>query len=111
MPYQPPRAPRYVIDLPMRFRQRADPAWRRGHTKDVSSSGVLFVADADDPTLDVNTPLEMNLVMPQEIVGAEAARVECHGRVVRTLPPRTADERPGAAATIARYRIVRGDPG
>ena len=104
-----PRAPRYAVHLVLRYRQGAGLPWTHGRTEDVSSSGVLFVADAGDGSLDVSTPIEMNLVMPPEIVGTAGARVVCYGRVVRAVPPRMPDVRPALAVTIAEYRLVRGD--
>jgi hypothetical protein len=108
-PHEVQRAPRYAVHLASRYRQRADLPWRYGRTENVSSSGVLFVGDVSDLILDVNTPMEMNLVMPPEIVGAAGTRVVCYGRVVRTVRPRMPDVRPAFAVTIAEYRLVRGD--
>ena len=82
--------------------------WLDGMTENISSSGVLFLADR---ALELNTPVEMNLIMPPQIVGSAATRVVCFGRVVRTVPPPTPDARAAVAATIAGYRLVRGDRG
>lgn len=82
--------------------------WLDGTTENISSSGVLFLSDR---VLEPDTPVEMNLIMPPQIVGPAETRVVCSGRVVRTVPPATPDARPALAATIAKYRLVRGDHG
>jgi len=104
-----PRAPRYPVTIEMRYRQGTHMPWLDGMTENISSSGVLFLADR---ALELNTPVEMNLIMPPQIVGSAATRVVCFGRVVRTVPP-TPDARAAVAvaATIAGYRLVRGDRG
>jgi hypothetical protein len=107
-PHEVPRAPRFAVHLALGYRQRAVLPWLYGRTENVSSSGVLFVGDVGDPILDVNTPMEMNLVVPPEIVGA-ATRIVCYGRVVRTVRPRIPGVGPAFAVTIAEYRLVRGD--
>ena len=58
-PREVPRAPRYAVHVALRYRQGVGLPWLHGRTEDVSSSGVLFVADAGDRSLDVNTQIEM----------------------------------------------------
>jgi PilZ domain-containing protein len=100
------RAPRYVVTLALRYRQGTDMPWLHGVTQNISSSGVLFQADR---TLTPNAPVEMNLIMPPQVVGPAATRVVCYGRVVRTMQSPTPDVPPALAATIAEYRLVRSD--
>lgn len=102
-----PRAPRYAVRLGLRYRQKPQMAWLDGQTQNISSSGVLFSADRTVPP---DTPIEMNLVMPPQIVGAEAGHVVCFGRVVRIIEPH-APGGPAVAATIAGYHLVRSDQG
>ena len=46
--YKPtlPRAPRYTLQIPLRYRQAGDPSWREGRSENISRSGVLFRTDA-----------------------------------------------------------------
>lgn len=37
-------APRFSLKLPMRYRPQGDSRWREAETRNVSSSGVLFLA-------------------------------------------------------------------
>ena len=101
------RAPRYPLRIKLRYRQAGDPEWREGRTENISRSGVLFRTDHLMP---LQTPIEMLLALPAEVVGGEdAATVICRGRVVRTEPaaPESEDDaRPAVAATIAGYRLA-----
>ena len=101
------RAPRYPLRITLRYRQAGDPQWREGRTENISRSGVLFRTDHLMP---LQTPIEMLLALPAEVVGGEdAATVICRGRVVRTEPAMDesdADARPAVAATIAGYRLA-----
>ncbi len=81
--------------------------WLEGQTQNISSSGVLFSADRTVPP---DAPIEMNLIMPPQIVGPSATRVVCFGRVARTIEP-SAPGGPAVAATIAGYRLVRSNRG
>lgn len=99
----PPRARRFPIRLPLGYRSGESEAWLNGTTENISASGVLFLADhLEEP----GTPIEMSLLMPQEILGRFTSRVICRGRVVRTVAP-TEGGRPRMAATIASYRFAR----
>jgi hypothetical protein len=97
----PPRATRFVIHIPVKFRPSGATDWREGRTENISRSGVLFRADYLMP---LQTPIEFLMALPDEI-GA-GATVVCRGRVVRTEPPNPDDPRPAVAATIAGYRIT-----
>jgi PilZ domain len=73
--------------MPLRYRASSDPQWREGHTENISRSGVLFRTDHPMP---LQTPIEMLLALPVEIVGAgAAATVICRRRILRTEEPRT----------------------
>lgn len=95
-----PRAPRFPNEGPIRFRPGGTGEWYQGVMFNVSQSGVVFRADQ---IMDVNTPVEMNFVLPVEIAGKEGAVVMCRGEVVRTTMPKTDDNRPLIAATISEY--------
>jgi hypothetical protein len=101
------RAPRYRLQIPLRYRPSGDHQWREGRTENISRSGVLFRTDHLMP---LQTPIEMLLALPVEVGGGEdAATVICRGRVVRTQPADGAsgdDGQPAVAATIAGYRLA-----
>ena len=101
----PPRAPRFRMHLPLRYRSSESDAWLSGTTENVSATGVLFVVDQ---IKEAGTPIEMTLLMPKEILGRFTSRVICHGRVVRTVVP-TKGGQLAMAATIASYRFARGN--
>src|SRR5262245_13238440 len=92
------------MQLRLSYRSSESEAWLNGTTQNISASGVLFIVDhLKEP----GTPIEMNLLMPVEILGF-TSRVICRGRVVRTVVP-TEGGRLAMAATIARYRFARGN--
>jgi hypothetical protein len=95
-----PRAPRYPNEGPIRFRPGEAGEWYPGVMFNVSQTGVVFRADQ---IMDVNSPVEMNYVLPIEIAGKEGAVVICRGEVVRTTMPKTDDNRPLIAAMILEY--------
>jgi hypothetical protein len=105
------RAPRYRLQIPLRYRSTGDDEWRDGRTENISRSGVLFRTDRLMPP---QTRIEMLLALPAELGGDAAATVICRGRIVRTeLRAGDAgnDAGPVVAATIAGYRIAHSsDP-
>lgn len=94
------RAPRFALDVPLRYRPIGATAWQEGRTENISRSGVLFVADH---VMEVDTRIEMTFVLP---VTGLSPKVVCRGRVVRIVQPKEDEPRPGLAATISRYRLV-----
>jgi hypothetical protein len=99
------RAPRYRLQIPLRYRSTGDDEWRDGRTENISRSGVLFRTDRLMPP---QTRIEMLLAFPAELGGDEAT-VICRGRIVRT-EQRAEDPEDDAghvvAASIAGYRIA-----
>jgi hypothetical protein len=95
------RAWRFELDLPVHYRPIGDAHWHEGRTENISRSGVLFRA-AD--ILDVDTEVEMRLVLPVE---PTAPAIVCRGRVVRTVLPGGDGRRCGLAVAISRYRFRR----
>lgn len=98
-----PRAARFNLRIPIRYRASGDAAWGEGITENISRSGVLFRAKH---LLEVGTSVDMSFVLPAEMGGEARAEVSCHGRVVRTEPNTAA--RAGVAATITSYHFGRG---
>ena len=89
------RAPRFPLTLPIRCRRAGDGGWIEGVTINISSSGVLF--RTSEP-LDVDTPVEMQIVLGES--PARAGELRCNGHIVRI---ETADATtPSMAAAFSR---------
>lgn len=98
-----PRAARFNLRIPIRYRASGEVDWGEGTTENISRSGVLF---RTKHLLDVGTSVDMSFVLPIEMGGEARAEVSCRGRIVRTQPNTGA--RAGLAATIASYHFGRG---
>jgi len=101
----PSRAQRFQLQLPLRYRKIGEQAWLAGTTENISRSGMLFRAEE---LLSPNVQLEINLVLPPEIAGLEAAEVVCRGEVVRTVDAETPAMSPALAAKILQYHFHHG---
>jgi PilZ domain len=97
------RAPRFPLQLSVRYRTVVDREWRRGETENISHSGVLL---RTPEALDVNTIVELRVHLTMPNPGSEAAEVSCLGRVVRTIPPCPTRAWAGCAVAIERYDFV-----
>lgn len=96
------RAQRFELQVPLRYRTRGENAWRRGETENISASGVLFRGDV---FADVNTSIELSLIMP--VVNTDGtAEVVCQGKIVRAAPAARRDLSI-LAAKILHFRLVR----
>ena len=100
------RAARFPVEMPVRYRGVDELDWHEGVTENVSRSGVLFRSGC---AVNPNAEVQMDFLLPVEVVGSAGAEVECRGRVVRVEEP--AGEPGGfrVAATILDYRFVRAD--
>ena len=87
----------------MRFRG-SDGQWHSGVTESVSKSSILLRAD-ESPEPD--TPIELELELPQLRGEETAARVICRGRVVRSDTMCDQPDPGIVAATIAQYHFTR----
>ncbi len=73
-----------------------------GETRNVSSTGVYFVAaEAVEP----GTLLEFIITLPDEISAVGPVRLLCKGKVVRV--DQQEESLLGVAATIERYEFIR----
>jgi len=72
-----------------------------GETRNLSSGGVLFTADAD---VQVGQPIEFLITLP---TGSEqkAVRLRCLGKVVRLGGAKSAS----VAATVERFEFLRSE--
>jgi len=98
----PLRARRFRLHLPLRYREIGAAEWSAGTTEDISRSGMLFQAEA---LVLPNVQLEINLVLPREIVGLTSAEVLCRGEVVRALGGEAPATKPKLAAKILQYQF------
>jgi PAS domain S-box-containing protein len=101
----PTRAQRFQLHLPLRYRRLGEKSWHDGKTENISRSGMLFQADE---TLQPNSQLEINLVLPAEIAGLSATEVVCRGEVVRTVEADSNHLSPALAARILQYHFQHG---
>ena len=98
------RAQRFELHIALRYRANGDTQWRKGMTKNISSSGVLFQGEN---WADPSTPLEISLVLPKQSAGASAAEVVCRATVTRSERCASDGRSPIIAIKISRYRFVR----
>lgn len=95
---------RFELKLPVELvRSGSQPVGKSGETKNVSSSGVLFTADAE---VQIGQPIEFMITLHTGESG-NAVRVKCLGKVVR-LDNVAAEQNPrSVAATLERFEFVR----
>lgn len=98
-----PRAERISVATQIDFRKIGTAEWLSGTTVNISRTGVLFQAERLIP---VNTPVEMKLEMPAQIVGQESGDVISKGYIVRAVLPDSGD--PALAATIWESKRIEG---
>src|SRR5581483_6275054 len=97
------RTRRFKLQLPLSItRAGAERVTFAGFTKNISSSGVLFMAERET---DLGTPIEYIITLNHD--GPQAVNLRCVGKVLRTERIREAlEEQPPAyqiAATLERY--------
>ncbi|MCI0355109.1 MAG: PAS domain S-box protein [Acidobacteria bacterium] len=97
-----PRAPRYALRMPLRYRRAGDIFWNEGTTENISRSGILFRAPE---LLEPATPVEFTFLLPMSFSGREGASVSCGGLIVRAVQPESAEEFPTLAVKISSYRL------
>jgi hypothetical protein len=100
-----PRAQRFPIETPMRYRQGGQMAWSEGATVNISRSGVLFRAEQE---IEPKTMLEMRITFPSEITGSVPANIGCWGPVIRKASINPPETQPVLAAAIVKYRFTHG---
>jgi hypothetical protein len=93
---------RFDLRLPFELvRSGSQTLKKSGQTKNVSSGGVLFTAEAE---VAVGQPIEFMITLPTSGDGS-AVRLRCVGKVVRMEKDPSAD--PSVAATLERFEFVR----
>jgi hypothetical protein len=76
------RAPRFRLDLTVRYRAVGDDEWRQAKTGNISSTGVLLRSDGVMP---LDTRLELRVALSVNEPAARGGEVSCVGRVVRLV--------------------------
>lgn len=95
-----PRAPRFSMRVPLRYRAPGDQAWSDGMAIDASRTGVLFETGCALKAVD--TPVLVRLRLRGGPAGVE---VQCVGRIARSETP--PGDHAQMAATIESYEFVR----
>jgi len=99
------RARRFPMRLPVAVKVEETKGEQRVETRDVSSSGVYF--EFGSP-LELGSPVEFLLTLPEPITKGSPVRIRCIGKVVRVdRSHRGGAGNIGVAATIERYEFVR----
>jgi hypothetical protein len=98
-----PRADRFSIQAPIQYRLSGETAWNRGITKNISHSGVLFMAEK---RLETKALVEIQVHFPGDITGSIPANLFCRGLVVRTEPSTGGKWQCGIATSIVRHHLV-----
>jgi hypothetical protein len=94
-----PRAPRFEVGVPLRYRAIGESIWRDGKSQNVSHTGVLFEPEA---ALSRDTPIELLLEMPAELPACRGMLLR-RGRIVRGVAPSALEDRPASAAAAFEH--------
>jgi hypothetical protein len=105
---------RFPLELNATIRGVKTTAKLEGKTADLSAAGVFIFADGK---FDVGSPIEFDITLPAEFIGAKKdVKIRCQGRVVRagdhpdreTGKGKTAlKKKTGVACVIDSYEFVR----
>jgi hypothetical protein len=98
------RAPRFRLDLMVRYRPLGDREWRQAKTGNISSSGVLLRVEEPLP---LDTRLELRVALALTEPTPKGGEVSCLGRVVRVVGSPEGDPR-GFAVAIDEYAFQPG---
>jgi len=101
------RTRRFKLQLPLAItRSGAERVSVAGHTKNISSSGVLFTAEREP---DLGGPIEYIITLNHD--GPQSVNLRCMGKVVRSdrlgVSPDESGDAYQVAATLERYEFVR----
>jgi hypothetical protein len=88
----------------MRYRVHGEKQWTEGSVENVSTSGVLFKGAR---LVELNTLMELSIVLPASPNGGQSARVVSQAKVVRCLAHSGIKGMALMAAKITQSRLVR----
>lgn len=97
-----PRARRFVVRLPARYRQSATEPWRKATTINVSCTGVLF--RSAEP-LASGTIVAFNFALTRKPGQTLSGRVLCRCRVARVETSPAGEPGIAVAAAIVSHKI------
>jgi hypothetical protein len=100
-----PRAARYQIAIPLRYRTLGESSWYDGRSENISRTGLLFRAER---LLSEQVSIEMMLEMPAEVTAASGVHVR-RGRIVRAEPPASRDNQLAYAAAVFELDYTHPD--
>ena len=98
-------APRFSLNLPLRYRLHGESAWRLAPTRNLSSSGVLF-RTAEMHTLGSEVEVEITL---SDAYPVQASKVKAAGKVVRQLKDESSAAHWFVAIHFDTYRLDRNE--
>lgn len=101
------RAPRFPLQLSVRYRLVGAPGWLCGTTENISRSGVLI--RSDDP-IELHEPVELRVEMARLASGTEPAEIWCRGRVVRAVSQVNGQTCVGYAVALEEYSLLPPSP-
>lgn len=99
-----PRAQRFTVGLPFRYREAGTEIWHEGQTTNISVSGLLF--SGAEP-LKPRTLIEGAVTLPPFAPGSDSAVLRCRGSIVRNSKEGLRGLSAILAAAIADFRLVR----
>ena len=99
-----PRATRFSMNLPVRYRVQGEVGWSYGMTINISSTGLLFQSAR---RIEPDAEVEIEVVLPGDEAGS--ARVVSHGDVMRVTLPTEPDGDHVVAATFEQSDLVRSE--
>ena len=102
------RAQRFQLEIPLRYRFKADGDWHRGTSINISRSGMFFHGEH---RVEPRASLEMVLFLPQQPGVDRAAELVCRGTVMRSERSGIEKGDPLIAIAISHYRLVRPQDG
>jgi len=100
-----PRAERFPISIPVRYREPNHPEWLEGKTQNISCSGLLLHTDA---SLEPKITLELRIELPVSVLGEGRGEILCKGTVVRAQENALEGLPTALAVAIQSYRMARG---
>jgi PilZ domain len=95
------RSQRFPKELPVTVKAQ-DGAEQKCATKDISAGGLFFYCDAK---FTPDSPVELVIVLPTEITGAEKHWVCCHAKVVRVETEASGGQH-GVAVKVERLEFM-----
>ncbi len=100
-----PRAERFPISIPVRYRKTNRPEWFEGKTENISRSGVLLLTEV---SMEPKILIELRFELPVSVLGEGRGEIVCKGTVVRSEENPLSDLPTSLAVSIRSYRMTRG---